>query len=155
VHSALGKGSTFSVSAPRTQLKPHAVDVLAPGLLPTGLRVLCVENDAAILQGMEALLLRWGAHVSTASSVRQALALKGSWDVILADYHLDDGGNGLDLIEAMATRANIFALITADESEDTLSRAAGLGIEVIRKPVAPAWLRIFLSRALRTKAAAE
>jgi signal transduction histidine kinase/Na+/proline symporter len=155
VRSELGKGSTFSVCAPRTQLRPFEVDVLAPGLLPVGLKVLCVENDTAILQGMEALLLRWGAQVSTATSARQAMSLPGSWDVILADYHLEDDGNGLDLIEAMTSRANIFALITADESEDTLARAARLGVEVIRKPVAPAWLRIFLSRALRGKAAAE
>jgi CheY-like chemotaxis protein len=155
VRSALGKGSIFSLCAPRTVLRPYDVEVLAPGLLPVGLKVLCVENDPAVLQGMEALLLRWGAHVSTALSAQQATALKGTWDVILADYHLDDGSNGLDLIEAMAGRANIMALITADESEETLSRAAKLGIEVIRKPVAPAWLRIFLSRTLRSKAAAE
>ncbi len=104
---------------------------------------------------MEALLERWGAHVFKATSMAQALSLHGDWDVILADYHLEADGNGLDLLDKLADRAHILALITADQSEQMLARAAVMGIEVIRKPVAPASLRIFLSRAWRAKEAAE
>jgi CheY-like chemotaxis protein len=154
VRSMLGKGSTFSVAVPLARALASAPSIPAPGELPAGLRVLCVENDAAVLQSMEALLVRWGAHISTAISMSQALELKGTWDVVLADYHLEADGNGLDLIEKLSNRAHILALITADQSEETLDRAAALGVEVIRKPVAPASLRIFLSRAWRVKAAA-
>ena len=155
VRSTVGKGSIFSVTVPRTHAMPVVPAMPVPGSVPTGIRILCVENDAAVLHSMESLLVRWGAHVTTATSMSQALSLKGEWDVVLADYHLENDGNGLDLIEAMSNRANIFALITADQSEETLSRAVTMGIEVIAKPLAPAFLRIFLSRALRLRNAAE
>jgi signal transduction histidine kinase/Na+/proline symporter/CheY-like chemotaxis protein len=155
VRSILSKGSVFSVTVPISQTIPSAPSLPVPGSLPSGMRVLCVENDSAVLQSMEALLTRWGAQVATATSMGQAVALSGSWDVILADHHLESDGNGLDLIETMMDRANVLALITADQSEETLARAAEMGVEVIRKPVAPATLRIFLSQALRLRDAAE
>ena len=52
-------------AAPRRAL---AADSLA------GLRVLCVDNDQEILDGMRALLGRWEVHVITANTVDDALA---------------------------------------------------------------------------------
>lgn len=155
VRSRVGAGSIFSVTVPGAQAQPVAPPTSIPGSLPPGLRILCVENDRAVLQSMEALLARWRAYVSTAASMSEAMALEGYWDVVLADYHLEGDDNGLDLIEKLSGRAGILALVTADQSEEMLARAALLGIEVIRKPVAPASLRTFLSRAWRAGAAAE
>ena len=79
----------------------------------------------------------------------------GQLDVILADYKLEHDGDGLDLIEAMLDRAKMFALLTADPSQDVMERAAGLNVEIIRKPAEPLVLRKFLARAMLSMALAE
>jgi CheY-like chemotaxis protein len=50
----------------------------SPGPLLTGLRVLCVDNEASILVAMKALLERWGVKVTAAGSSRAAAALNGA-----------------------------------------------------------------------------
>ena len=61
-----------------------------------GLTVLCIDNEPAVLRGMQALLEGWGCSVITAqergggASRGCARAAPGP-DIILADYHLDDG----------------------------------------------------------------
>ena len=141
------KGSVFTVCVPRAEAPERAPSIAATGKLPPGLRVLYVENETYVLQSMEALLTRMGAMVSTAASFTEAVALKGDWDVILADYHLDEDGDGIDLIEAMSGRAGFFALLTANSSEEMAKRAARFNIEIIQKPVSALFLRTFLARA--------
>lgn len=148
VRSTVGRGSVFSVKVPRAESRARNNASLAPGALPNGFRVLHVEDDEAVQQSMSALLRRWGGEVITATSMEQALTLEGQWDVVLADYRLEQNGNGLDLIEAMQDRAHVFALLAADPEESVVERAASLGVEVIRKPVAPLFLRTFLARSL-------
>ena len=146
VRSTVGKGSVFAVTAQRAPAQsPRAV--LAPGSLPSGLRVLYVDNEPSILTAMQALLRRWGVDVSTALSADEAFQFSRSWDVIVSDYQLDEKTNGLDLIEAMRGRASVFALLVASPTEAILQQAADRGIEVIEKPVAPLVLRMFLARA--------
>lgn len=148
VRSAVGRGSVFSVTVPRSESQGRNAAALAPGALPRGFRVLHVENDEAVQQSMLALLERWGGEVAAASSMEEALTLEGHWDIVLADYKLEKDGNGLDVIEALQGRAEIFALLTADPDEAVIERAADLGVEVIRKPVSPLFLRTFLARNL-------
>jgi CheY-like chemotaxis protein len=76
---------------------------------------------------LDLLLSKWDVTRTFAKSVDEALKLSGSWDVILTDYHFGSGLNGLDLIERLEGRARVFALITADTSEDVVLRAAALG----------------------------
>ena len=75
--SRVDHGSMFSITVPRaasaieavasTEPAPRAADSLA------GLRVLCVDNDQEILDGMRALLDRWQVEVITAATVDEAL----------------------------------------------------------------------------------
>ncbi len=155
VRSRPGYGSTFSVTVPRGCAPENLPVSVTAARVPVGLRVLCVENEIAVLQGMQSLFTKFGADVSIAASASEALALDGSWDVILADYHLEQGGNGLDLLESMTARGKVFALLTANASEEVIERAASLNIEVIRKPVSSLYLRTFLARATHLAIAAE
>jgi hypothetical protein len=68
-----------------------------PGNL-RGLRVLCVDNDGAILDGMQALLGQWGVHVLKARNSAEATVLcdQSGVDTVLADYHLGDGVDGIE-----------------------------------------------------------
>jgi CheY-like chemotaxis protein len=117
-----------------------------------GLCVLCVDNEPAILDGMEALLGRWGIRVVTArdSEEAQACYLAGGVDIVLADYHLGDGPDGLAMLAMLgeASAAPVTAaLITADYDGGLAARARALGWPVLRKPIKPAALRAFLTAA--------
>jgi signal transduction histidine kinase len=147
VRSAPGRGSKFSVLLPRGHADRDEIRGEKPARLLQGLRVLCIENDPVVLQGLESLLRKWKVDVTTAPTGAAALALLGGWDIIIADYHLEASNNGLDLIAAMRGRAATFALLTADQSVAMTERAAILNVEIIRKPVAPLFLRGFLVRA--------
>jgi Na+/proline symporter/signal transduction histidine kinase len=155
VNSRVGSGSMFSIRVPvgvvTRQPVPREI-VPAPDAL-AGLRVLCVDNDPEILDGMRALLGRWKAIALTAATVDEALAHIDSSDpeslpdVALVDYHLHDRLDGLGVIAELRRRAKRdlpAALLTGDGS-DTLKHAAReYGCAVLTKPVKPASLRAWL-----------
>ena len=155
VRSRLGAGSTFAVTVPCAPagVHSHPAAALQAGL--AGLRVLHIDNEASILEGMRALLRRWDVHVTSVSSAAAALSLDERWDVVFADYRLEGSRTGLDLIEGLKDRADVFALLTANWSDEVIQRAAMLSVEIIRKPIAPASIRTFLTRARHVRAAAE
>jgi Na+/proline symporter/signal transduction histidine kinase/CheY-like chemotaxis protein len=157
LRSQPGRGSSFGVIVPRAAL---AVVPVPPAAEPSrdsaaaldGLCVLCVDNEPAILDGMEALLGRWGIRVVTARDAEEAQAwyVAGGVDIVLADYHLGDGPDGLAMLAALgeASAAPVTAaLITADYDGGLAARARALGWPVLRKPIKPAALRAFLTAA--------
>ncbi len=65
-------------------------------------KILAIDNEPRVLEGMRALLSRWGCAVATAhdlAKAREALKTAGAPDVVIADYHLDES----DGIEAIRT----------------------------------------------------
>jgi signal transduction histidine kinase len=150
-----GHGSVFGVRVPRVaearrreRLRPPAA---APD--PLGLRefkVLVVDNDLSILDAMQALLEQWGIQVFKAHESGAALRLIGEEviDAVLADYHLGDGSNGLELIHRAAEVRGApcaAALITADHGPELTRAARRAGIPLLHKPLRPAALRALLS----------
>ncbi len=118
------------------------------------LTVLCLDNDAAILDGMRALLGRWGVDCRVALNAEQARGelARGSIDLILADYHLADGIDGLQALQQLRTvlgQLPPVAMITADGSSELKQRARALGYPVLHKPVRPAAVRALLTALLR------
>ncbi|RWI14978.1 MAG: response regulator, partial [Mesorhizobium sp.] len=113
------------------------------------LNVLCIDNDARILDGMRLLLEGWGCSVETASG-SQDLMHPGAArpDVVLADYHLD-GGTGLDAIARLRAAYGQdlpCVLVTADRSSAVRTAAGQLDVPVINKPLKPAVLRSMMAR---------
>src|SRR5690606_26895921 len=151
VRSEVGHGSMFAIRAPRAaSAPPQPAQRGASGAGDDdlrGLRVLCLDNDSEILDGMRALLSRWHIDVHCAATVDAALALAGIQpDVLLVDYHLHDRLDGLDALDALRAACGDIpgALLTADGS-DTLKRSAReRGYRLLTKPVKPASLRAFL-----------
>lgn len=146
-------GSRFSVIIPTTNVQTLAP---APNERPAetrrfslnGLSILCIDNEPRITDGMRQLLEGWGCRVRTMSGSHEISQSTGLFDdvpdVILADYHLDLGENGLDLVQSLRERygAQIPAvLITADRTIEVRNTAAELDIPVISKPIKPAALR--------------
>ena len=150
--STLGKGSIFSIQVPLAQKEdlsaPIPEQTGSAGLPLSGLKVLCLDNDAEILLGMQTLLSKWGVEVIPASTIDEALA-KMSLEphVLLVDYHLHDRLDGLDSLDALRENARHLhgALLTADGSDELRQRARQRGYLVLTKPVKPASLRSFLS----------
>jgi PAS domain S-box-containing protein len=154
--SRVGSGSMFSIMLPRVDAPVLPQSALAsptpaatrPDSL-AGMRVLCVDNDQEILDGMRALLGRWGVEVITASTVDQALEkVHLHPDVMLVDYHLHDRLDGLDTLVALrdkAGRAIPGALLTADGRDELKRMARERGYRLLTKPIKPASLRAFLA----------
>jgi CheY-like chemotaxis protein/anti-sigma regulatory factor (Ser/Thr protein kinase) len=148
VWSKIGVGSIFSVTARRCEAAAAVpLPLHRSQALPRKLRVLCLDDELEVLEGLKALLTRWGVVVGAAASIEAALQLTGRWDVVLADFQLGAGQTGLDFLETYRGRSGALALITANVSDVVVARAAELGVEVIRKPLSPAALRAFLTRA--------
>jgi signal transduction histidine kinase/CheY-like chemotaxis protein len=165
VDSGRGKGTRFSVILPVTDaIEPAGVVEAAPppqpGAALNGMTVLCIDNDARILEGMRLLFEGWGCNVLTHSG-SMSIAGAGriaSPDIILADYHLD-GETGLDLIAKLRSRfgeAVPAVLVTADRSNEVREAADLMDVPVVNKPLKPAVLRSLMTRLSRmTPAAAE
>nr|WP_210328988.1 PAS domain-containing hybrid sensor histidine kinase/response regulator [Mesorhizobium amorphae] len=161
IFSNPGKGTRFSVilpvvaaEAPRREVEAKT-PVRATNSL-AGLRVLCIDNDARILDGMRLLLEGWGCSVDTVTGVEAASGMRRP-DIVLADYHLD-GGTGLDAIETLRSIHGHdlpAVLVTADRSREVRAAAGALDVPVINKPLKPAVLRSMMARVRPLASAAE
>ena len=111
-----------------------------PALPPS--TVLVVDNDARIVAATSALLERWGHHPTPARTIDEALALCEGVDLMLVDYQLDHGEDGLSLIAAVRRRCPGLPalLVTAENGDAMLGQAAAMGVPVLAKPVDPARL---------------
>ncbi|MBI3198598.1 MAG: response regulator [Rhodospirillales bacterium] len=68
-------------------------------------------------------------------------------DLVLADLHLDEGLDGLEVVETLRRdwgRAVPAALVTADRDPTLRVRARARQVELLHKPVKPASLRALL-----------
>jgi CheY-like chemotaxis protein len=166
VTSAVGHGSHFSVEVPLSVAAPvsqhHRVARAIDRVPLSGITVVCIDNDLAILDGMETLLDGWGCRVLKAPDLKAAIAVvaeaKASPDGLLVDYHLDEG-NGIAAIAELRRRfgAGLTAiLITADRSPHVREEARANGVQVLNKPIKPAALRALLTQwRMQRVAAAE
>lgn len=143
VHSRPGRGTVFSVAVPlASEQNPMAVAEPAEQNRRevTGIRVLCVDNDAALLASLEALLRALGCEPLTARSLEEALGRAHGApapDLLLVDYQLDeeDGFQVIEALDGCWEEVVPAVLITADRRPDVRSQAQELGVGFLQKPV--------------------
>ena len=154
--STPGKSTLFRVKLPRdvNAMRPAVSDAATPAVPQplSGLKVLCIDNEPRILEGMSLLLSGWGCTVLQAESIAavERLAASGGSapDIAIADYHLDDGTG----IEAIVKLRSLFGsaipglVITADRGQDVRTQVEVYGLTLQHKPVKPAALRAFLAQ---------
>jgi Na+/proline symporter/signal transduction histidine kinase len=149
-------GSVFAVTVPTGKAINHTAAVTSATPLSrtpiSGARIVCIENDLAILDGMKTLLTAWDAEVIAVTDPEVAAeaieAAGGRVTGLLVDYHLDRG-NGVAAIRDIRRRfgENLPAiLITADRSPHVRAAAREEKIAVLNKPVKPASLRALLGQ---------
>ncbi|WP_425450159.1 hybrid sensor histidine kinase/response regulator [Virgifigura deserti] len=165
LRSELGRGTMFTLRVPRGEM------TIAPPLVaPEPARfssaldravVLCIDNQASVLDGMRTLLAAWSRSVRVASGLSEALEVVGDGterpDLVIVDYHLDEG-DGIACVEALRRRLGIdlpAILITADRSDALKMRADALGLPLLNKPIKPAALRALITQTLADRQAAE
>ncbi|RIX73428.1 ATP-binding response regulator [Acidovorax cavernicola] len=115
------------------------------------LRILVIDDERTILEGLSVVLANWGATVLAAQTRAEALALADSWetppDVVVSDLLLQGGDNGLDVLAALERHPRGIGagtarlLVTGETKPDRLREVAAAGIAVLYKPVSPRVLR--------------
>jgi signal transduction histidine kinase/CheY-like chemotaxis protein len=160
-----GRGSRFSVSVPLAAelrstvplpVAPHAAD------LARGKRVMVIDDNVLVLDGMRGILQSWGCCVQIAASGAAALAIVvdggGQPDLIISDLRLADGENGIEVIErlrkALGTPVPAF-VISGDTAPERLREASAGGYHLLQKPVSPMTLRTTLNRLLKSHEARQ
>jgi CheY-like chemotaxis protein len=123
-----------------------------------GKRIIVIDDDALVLDGMRGILQSWGCQVQTAISGAAALASleqgSGPPDLIISDSRLTDGKTGIEAIEQLrrTVGARIPAfIITGDTAPEQLRAASAGGFHLLHKPVSPMALRTTLNRLLKAR----
>lgn len=147
VSSKLGKGSLFSVTVPladKAYLSAPAA-ALNQALTNTelaGRSVWLVDNDFNICSAMKQLLETWGCSIITAASLTDLQRLvdieNDHADILIVDYHLDDGINGLDVAEKinhLRRKPLPVLMITANYNKSLQKEIKEHGLLLLHKPV--------------------
>lgn len=131
--------------------EPLAASTLPPSSKLSGLIALVIDDEPAILEGLQMGLSASGCTVLTARSRVEALihmdALQAPVDVIICDLLLADGDNGLLVLAALAAHprnagvAMARLLVTGETHPRRLHDVVATGIPVLYKPVTLTALR--------------
>ncbi|WP_265501498.1 ATP-binding response regulator [Paracoccus beibuensis] len=154
LHSEAMRGTVFRVGLPLIdggpEPAPRAVDTAMLAL--RGRVALVVENDLDMRRGYEMILRdRLGMVPRIAGDTAEALATMGEEppDVILADYHLENGETGFAAVEALraaSDRPVPAVMITAHRDPAIARVCAAMDVHLLEKPVRPAELAEMLGR---------
>jgi CheY-like chemotaxis protein len=166
LHSTHGKGTDFRIVMPRETSRQANVATPAtpadrPGKNLKGLKILCIDNEPHILDGMQLLIGGWGCDVQSANSLAAIARLDSHQrapDLIIADYHLGDGTGVAAILAAREQFASYIPglIVTADRTPEVRAEAERHAIGIQHKPVRPAALRAYIIQiSAQKRAAAE
>jgi signal transduction histidine kinase len=153
-----GVGTRFSLTLPTVAPATELIDALHSEHEQKddlqGAEVLVIEDDALVRSALVGLLGGWGIRVHEAQGMTAAQhwlqnGLKPA--LILSDYRLQDGQNGIDVVQQLRSqlRYAVPACLMSGDTDATLMNAAqAAGLTLLHKPVRPAKLRNLLRRLL-------
>ncbi len=144
VRSTLGKGSLFEIIVP---LAPDGAaiptDKEPPPLVGgEGERVLVIDDDPTVLDGVAGLLTEQGYEVVTATDGDAALTKLQDRPprLVLADFRLKGEETGSDAIRRLGQRFGVALpgiLLTGDTSPTRIREANDSGFRLLHKPLGP------------------
>jgi len=146
VSSKDGVGSMFSIEMPVADApvaisasEAHEAPVASEGAL-----IALIDNELDILESMGQLLIKWNYDVLAFDKVGDEEATPHAADsppdLIIADYRLAEGENGVRAIERLRDRFGTeipALLLTGDTSPSKLTELAKTGLPVLHKPFRP------------------
>jgi PAS domain S-box-containing protein len=146
VTSTPGEGSVFAFELPiatgetkrATETSPLEAQ---PAAGTAGHRVLLVEDEPGVRNAMRMLLRMEGFRVIAAATAAEALselADDAEFDIVISDYHLEEGRTGTEVISA--ARAKLggslkAVLVTGDTSSAIRELQADEHLRIISKPI--------------------
>jgi signal transduction histidine kinase/CheY-like chemotaxis protein len=157
VRSVAGRGSVFTLVLPcgaEPQLK-DPLPTLRPAMALTlsGQRIVIVEDEPSVLEGLQVLLRSWGAQVLGFDSLAAARPWLDSGpterpQLLIVDYRLPDGVTGVDVIRAMR---EVFGpglsaiVVTGSTLAGHDEEAQAHDFHLMYKPVVPTKLRAMIA----------
>lgn len=143
-----GRGTTFSIRLPVGQLAgAPIIDEPAQASL-AGCRVIIIDDDSSLLAAVSSIMEDWECQCLLADSLATALQKirveKFHPDIILSDYRLGAGVNGIDVIEAIRGELGqaIPAVLMSGDTDPALVKSIReQHYYLIHKPVKPTHLR--------------
>ncbi len=162
LRTADGAGAVFTVELPAPQEAPTTdAPGEAPRVVPSGLRVLVVDDEPHILHYMRATLEAWGHTVEVASDGATALALVDGLplDLIISDLRMPRV-SGAEFYEELLERHPELARRTVFSTGDTIRGDTTAFLErhgrpCLQKPFSLAELRALLARIPREGPSAD
>ncbi len=159
VTSKVNQGTTFSLLLPlakqATNSNPNPDDKPGEGKPNTAL-ILLVEDDSAVLKSTQLFLQLSGFRVLSARNATEArekfLNSKEQPEIIVSDYGLRDGENGLQIISDIRdiSRRDLPAiLMTGDTSSERSQQAEQAHCKIIFKPIDSSSLLQSIDEALK------
>jgi two-component system, sensor histidine kinase len=167
LRSQPGRGTVFTLEMPLGKVARPAATVV-PGKAPLGITlegrlIVIVEDEPAVRSGLEVLLKGWGARIESFDSVASSRAWAQASDpgqvkpdLLIVDYRLEDGLNGVDAIKALRARfgsATPAILVTGSTMTGHDKEAQEHDFHLLIKPVVPNKLRAMIAFKLNVKPA--
>jgi signal transduction histidine kinase/CheY-like chemotaxis protein len=165
LRSVPGRGSVFSVNVPRGREQDVIANPAAESTTPfdlTGVLILVIDSDPAVLQAMQTLLGKWNCEVIAASSgeeMKDKLAAAPRVpSLIISDYRPRVPATlgaaptpaVIDMLRSEFNSEIPAVLLTGDTGTERSARAQEVaGLPVLHKPLNPARLRTLIANLLR------
>ena len=156
VASEAGRGSRFSVTAPRIATAanrpirartPRAQPAPSRANTLAGALVAVIDDDRAAVAAMRALFATWGAEVAGGRDARTTLAACGDTarypDLIVADLHLENGACGIAAVLRLRAELDVAIpalIVSGDTAASAHRRVRDAGLALLPKPVSAAAL---------------
>ncbi|CAB0151586.1 Aerobic respiration control sensor protein ArcB [Pseudidiomarina piscicola] len=156
--SEVGRGTTFSLSFSEVRWQPQ----LSFGKTTAhrdqeqflqGKNVWLLDNDLSVLQAMQQLFVSWGSQVVTATQRQQLPVDAEAPDLLVFDYHLDDGDTGIEVLKTVRQHfagTELPAIInSADPDETVREQVIAEQALFASKPIKVAALKRLIKRLLQ------
>ncbi|MGJ4860203.1 hybrid sensor histidine kinase/response regulator [Labrys sp. La1] len=151
LRSVVGRGSKFALVLPLATGQPGMPADPAPSeslaehtALGAPCRILVIDDDEAVREGMLRLLTTWGAQCEAVEGIEEARLCLGRLtpDLVICDYRLREQRTGAEAIAILREQIPGLPaiLITGDTAPERLREAEASGIPLLHKPVLPAAL---------------
>jgi two-component system, sensor histidine kinase len=158
VRSVAGRGTVFSFEVPvgrepRTISPPPPSSAAHLGLTLDGRRIVVVEDEPAVREGLLVLLQSWGATVDALPDLPAVQAWRADPereppDLLIVDYRLPDGATGIQALAAVRARWPGLTLpaivVTGSSLGGHEDESAKHDFHLLIKPVLPNKLRAMI-----------